>query len=118
MRARVRERSGVEAHLVRPSVDHRFGIRLVPDAATDSKRDEDLPGDRADGSRHRLPLLERGRDVEDHELVDPLHVVATREGGRIAGLAQLFELDALDDLSVPHVETRDDPFRQHELGPG
>ena len=59
--------------------------------------------------------LERRRDVEDHQLVDPFGVVAPRELRRIAGRAQPLEVDALDDLSVADVEAGDDAFGQHRL---
>ena len=61
----------------------------------------------------RLASLERGRDVEDDELVDPFRVVSARELGRIAGRSQLLEVDAFDDLPVANVEAGDDAFGEH-----
>ena len=44
----------------------------------------------------------------------PFGVVAARELGRIAGRAQPFEVDALDDLPVADVEAGDDAFGKHD----
>src|SRR5687767_5962878 len=61
----------------------------------------------------RASLLERGGDVEDHELVDPFVVVSRSELSGIAGVAETGEVHAFDDLAVANVEARDDPLRQH-----
>ena len=63
--------------------------------------------------RAGLAALDRRGDVEDHDLVDALDVVAPRQRGGIAGIAQPFEVHALDDLAVANVEAGDDPLRQH-----
>ena len=63
--------------------------------------------------RARLAALERRGDVEDHDLVDALDVVAPRQRRRIAGVAQALEVHALDDLAVAHVEAGDDALREH-----
>ena len=57
--------------------------------------------------------LERRRDVEHDDLVDALDVVAPGELRRIAGVPQLLELHALDDLAVAHVHAGDDALGQH-----
>ena len=44
----------------------------------------------------------------------PFAVVAARELGRIAGAAQPFEVDALDDLPVADVEAGDDALGQQK----
>ena len=68
-------------------------------------------------SAERAALLDRRRDVEDHDLVDPLDVVARRQLRGIAGAAQPFEVDALDDRPVAHVEAGDDAlFRFDRFG--
>ncbi len=61
----------------------------------------------------RAAALERRRDVEHRQLVDPLAVVTRGQFGRIAGLTQSFEVHALDDAAVAHVEAGDESFRQH-----
>ena len=69
--------------------------------------------DGADGARERAPAFERRRDVEDDDLVDAFDVVAAGQLRGIAGVPQLLELNAFDDLPVAHVHAGDDPFGQH-----
>src|SRR5205085_9843657 len=95
-------------------VDGRRRVRFRVDAAADGERNEQLARDRANGVRKRAPAFERRRDVEDDELVDPFSVVTARELRRIARGAESLEVDALDDLSIAHVETGDDAFREHD----
>ena len=54
-----------------------------------------------------------GGDVEEGELVGALLVVARGDLHRIAGIAQLDEVDALDDAAGGHVEAGNDAFREH-----
>src|ERR1035437_817473 len=74
----VGERRRVEADLVGARVDGRRGVIFTVDAASYRKRNEQLGGDASDGVGARAARLDRRRDVEDDELVDPLRVVASR----------------------------------------
>src|SRR3954466_14206544 len=69
---------------------------------------------RRGGAPRRLPLFQRRGDIENHDLVNPLDVVAPRKLAGIAGVPQLLELHALDHLPVADVQARDDPLGQHE----
>jgi hypothetical protein len=42
-----------------------------------------------------------------------LLLIGRRDGDRVAGVTQLFELDALDHASAMDVETRDDTDGKH-----
>ena len=64
-------------------------VRMPPPT---HERQEDLARHGGDGLRARLARLERGRDVEDDDLVDAFDVVAPRQLGRIAGVAQALEV--------------------------
>ena len=61
-----------------------------------------------------VAALPRSGDVEEHQLVRPFPVVQRRQLHRIAGVAQIDEIDAFHDPAVFHVQARDDPFRQHD----
>jgi hypothetical protein len=54
-----------------------------------------------------------GRDVEDDDLVGTLPLVGQRPLGRVAGVAQALEADALHDAAVAHVEAGDDAGGEH-----
>jgi hypothetical protein len=60
------------------------------------------------GVRARLARFERCRDVENHDLVDAIPVVTLGQPGRVAGVAQPFEVHTLYDLAVAHIKARDD----------
>ena len=57
-----------------------------------------------------------GGDVEEGDLVGALAVVAARDLDRVAGVAQLGEIDALDDAAVGDVQAGDDAFGEHGIG--
>ena len=107
---RIGERRRVQADLVRARIDRGRRVVFRTDAAADRQRNEQLPRHPADRVGQRAPTLEGRGDVEDHQLVDPFAVVAPREIGGIAGRAQPFEVDPLDDLPVADIEAGDDAF--------
>ena len=113
MSAGIVQRGRVQADLLGACVDCGRRIVFRPDAAADRQRNEDALCHRRDRCRERAAAFERRGHVEDDDLVDPFLVVALGQLRRIAGVAQPFEIDALDDLPVAHVEARDDSFRQH-----
>jgi hypothetical protein len=53
-----------------------------------------------------------GRDVEERQLVGALAVVQRGQLDRVPGVAQVLEVDALDDAAVVDVEAWDDPDRE------
>ena len=53
-------------------------------------------------------IVARCRDVEEYDLVGALLVVALRELDRVARIAQVHEIHALDDAPVLHVHAGDD----------
>ena len=59
------------------------------------------------------PLLVRRRDVEEDELVGALGVVAGGELDRVAGVAEVDEVGALDDAAAIDVEAGDDALEDH-----
>ena len=66
-----------------------------------------------DHAEQRVPVLVRGGDVEEAELVRALLVVDPRLLDGIAGIDQIDEVDALDGASVLDVETGDDARLEH-----
>ena len=91
------------------------GARVVDraDAAADRERDAKARAH----ALYRLDLIAalfRGRrDIEDHDLVGALALVQGSALGRIAGVAQTLEADALDHAAVADVEAGDDARGQH-----
>ena len=65
-------------------------------------------GDRLDHLVEKPARLDRRADVEEREFVGALLVVAARDLDRVAGVAQVHEVDALDDAPIGDVEAGDD----------
>ena len=90
-----------------PAREQRVGVGDRADAAADRERDRELLGDAPDDADERVALLERRLDVEEDELVGAAVGVGGAELDRVADVAQLLELDALDDAAGGDVEARD-----------
>ena len=74
-------------------------------------------GDALDDVDHRVAVVARRGDVEEHELVGALGVVARRELDRIAGVADPDEVHALHDAARVDVEARDHADGEHAAIP-
>ena len=64
----------------------------------------------------RRAVVDGRRDVEEGELVGALLVVARGEFDGVAGVAQVQEVDALDDAAGGHVEARDHTDGERSCG--
>ena len=89
----------------------RVGDRA--DAAAHRERDEDLARGAGDHVGHDVARVARSGDVEEDQFVGALLVVAVGEFDGIAGIAQVDEVDALDDAAAGDVETGNDALGQH-----
>ena len=84
------------------------------DAAADRERDENFARGAGDDVGHDGAGVARGGDVEEDQLVGALPIVAVGQLDRIAGVAQVHEVDAFDHAAAGDVETGDDSFGQHQ----
>ena len=84
-------------------------------AAADRERHEDLLGHPADHVQHDVPAFVSWRRCRGNQFVGPILLVAAGDLDRVAGVAELFEMDALDDSTAIDVEAGNDPFGQHRL---
>ena len=110
---RVVEGGAVDGDLVGPGPQERPGILEAGDAAADRERDRQFGGGALDQLENRPAPLQRGGDVEEHELVGAELRVARRELDRLAHLAQVDEVDALDDPPAGDVEAGDHALLDH-----
>ena len=111
--ARPRQRGGVERDLVGSREQQLAHAADAADAAADGQRDVDLLGRALDGPAEHAGILAGGRDVEPHDLVGALLGVAQCGLDGLAAVAQVDEVDALDDAAARDVEARDDALTQH-----
>lgn len=84
-----------------------------PDAAADGQRHEAGLRRPLDHVENDAAILVRRRDVEETEFVGASGVIGDRAFHGIARIAQIDEVDALDDPSVLYVEARNKSLLKH-----
>ena len=94
------DRGGIHRDLVGPCSKQRPAVRDRADTAADGEGNEDLLRGTFHDVQHGGAIVRRSGDVEQHELVGALGVVAGGQFHRIAGVTKPLELDALDDPSA------------------
>jgi len=104
---------GVDADLLGAGLDEARRVVEGADAAADGERHEQFFRDAPHHIEHNRAALVAGADVEEHQLVGAVLLVAPRDLDGVAGVAQLEEVDALDDAAAVDVETGDDSFGEH-----
>ena len=107
------DRRGVDRHLVGAGREQRADVLDRAHAAADGERHEAgfgrAPHHVEDGA---AVFVARG-DVEEAQLVGAGRVIGDGRFDRIAGVAQIDEIDALDDAAVFHVEAGNDADFEH-----
>ena len=96
-----------------PGVENRLRVLDRADPAADRERDEDVVGGAPRERGDRVAALVRRGDVEEDELVGALGVVALGELHRVARVADVDEVRALDDAAGVDVQARDDALHVH-----
>ena len=115
---RIRHAGGVDADLVGAGVEQRADIVDGVDATADRQRNEHLRGDRLDHVVEQATVLDARADVEKGEFVGALFIVAPGDLDRVARVAQVDEVDALDHTSVGDVEAGNDALGEAHGGSG
>ena len=91
-----------------PTESSRATSSVGADSAADGQRDEDLFGGAAHDVVGRRAIVDGRRHIEEGQLVGALLVVDPGEFDRVAHVAQVLEVHALDDASGGDVQARDD----------
>ena len=110
---RIENRRGVDADLLRPRLDQLRHILDRPDASADRKWHKTLLGHLPDHLIRDVPRLMAGGDVQEHQLVRARFVVLPRDLYRIARVAEVNKVDALDDSALVHIQARDNAVGEH-----
>ncbi|EAZ61422.1 conserved hypothetical protein [Pseudomonas aeruginosa 2192] len=108
----VEHRGGVDRDLVRAGIQQVADVLHAAYAAAHGQRNEHLASHALDGMQGGVAPVDAGGDIEEGDLVGTLLVVAASDLDRVAGVADVLELDALDHSAVVHVEAGDDAFCQ------
>ena len=101
---------GVDGDLVGAGHEDAARVGHGAYAAADGERDEDLARGAGHDVGHDFAGVATGGDVEEDQFVGAIAVVAVGKFDGVAGIAQVDEVDALDDAAAGDVETGDDAF--------
>ena len=82
-------------------------------AAANCQRHKTLLSRAGDQIKHRAAVFLGGHNVQKTQLVRPRRIISARGFDRIAGIAQVGEVNALDHAAISHVEAGDDAGFQH-----
>src|SRR3954447_6876500 len=107
---------GVDRDLVRTGPQQPIHVLGAAYPAADGERDEDALGRAADHVIGGGAVTGAGGDVEEREFVGALGVVDPGHLHRVAGVAQVDEVHALDDSPRVDVQARDDAHGQTHAG--
>jgi hypothetical protein len=108
---------GVDRHLVGARGEQRADVLDRAHAAADRERHEAGLGGAPHDVEHDGAVFVACGDVEEGELVRSRLVIGDRGRDRIAGIAQIDKIDALDDPAVLHVEAGNDADLEHVTPP-
>ena len=100
----------VEAGFVCAGIEQTAHVLHGAHAAAHGQGDEYLRGHILDDVQDQIAVVAAGGDVEKREFVCALIVIACGNFNRVACVAQLNKIDALDHAAVGDVETGNDAF--------
>jgi hypothetical protein len=113
------DRRRVEGDLVGAGPQQPIDVVDAAHSPADRQRDEHLLRRTPDDVVCRVPAVAGRGDVQEDQLVRALGVVDLGHLDRVAGVAQVAEVHALDDPAGVDVEARDHPDRDgHPPTPG
>jgi hypothetical protein len=108
---RITHGSSIHRDLVRPRPQNGPRIGHRPDSSPHGKGDEYGFGHPADHLEGGSAGLRAGRNIQEHQLIGPFGIVAGSLRYRIAGVAQVLEVNSFNNSSGSHIQTRDDSPR-------
>src|SRR5690554_1987997 len=113
---RVEDRCGVDRHLICTGIQQLADVIYGAYATAHGQRDKHFRCHTLDGLISGVAAFTAGRDIQEGDFVCALFVVAARHFNRIAGIADVHEVDALDHAAFVDVQAGDDAFCQyHDL---
>src|SRR6185437_1776521 len=111
------DRRGVDRNLIGARRQQRADVFDATHAAADGQRHEAGFRRAPPHDQDNAAFFVARRDVEEAQFVGAGPVIGDRGFDRIAGVAQIDEVDALDDAAVLDVEAGDDAGLEHEFKP-
>ena len=83
------------------------------DAAADGQRNKYFARRARDHIDHGVAIVARRGDIQKHQFIRALLVIARGELHRIARVAQVDEVHAFDHAAAGDIQTGNDSFREH-----
>src|SRR5580700_560353 len=114
---RILHRGRIDGDLIRARLEHIGGVGEFANPSADGDWYKQGARRARDDVEHRLPLVARGRDIEQDNFIRAIAGVSGGTFRRIAGIAQVNELHAFHDPASVHIETGDDALGQHLSSP-
>src|SRR5439155_24898687 len=108
---RVADGRRVYADLFRTRLNQPRRVLYGADAAADGERHEQLLRHAADDVEQNVPSFVAGANIQENEFVGPVGFVTAGDLHRVAGVAQLEEVGALDDPAPVPLEGPGKPLR-------
>jgi hypothetical protein len=105
---RVEDGRGVDAYFVRRSSQDQAHILCTADTTAHGKGQEDLICHAAHHIGNRLLPGRAGDDVQERQLIGAHPVIRPGLLDRVAGIAQIDEVNTFDNAPVLYIQARDD----------
>jgi len=112
---RTAQGGGINRHLVGTGSEETLDVGKLVYAATYREGDGDLGSNAADEVGESATAFVGSGDVEIDKLVSTHEAVLLAKFDRVAGIAEVDELNAFDGGTVLDVETGDDAFGKHDF---
>ena len=105
--------SRIDRHLVGSRVEQRPNVIKGSDPTANGQRHENHLGRTANHVEHDLAFFVAGRNVEEHEFVGSLLLIARSHLDGITRIAKVQKIRPLNDPSPIHVKAWYDPLGKH-----
>src|SRR5207249_6569326 len=103
---------GVHRYLVCTGAHHGAAVFERSNTAASGEKNRQLRGDAADSFEKSGAAVAGSRNVEHHQFVSALGIIASRERNGVARIAQTHKVHALHDAFAVSIEARDDAVRE------
>ena len=103
---------GIDADFVGTGVEHGADIVHRADAAAHRQRNKDVFGDLLHRVYCGFAAVGAGGDIEKADLIGALFVIAHGDFYRVTSIADIDEIDALDDAPVVHIQAGNNTLGQ------
>ena len=110
-------RRRIEGYFIRPAAQHLPDGIDITDPAAYGKGNEHLLCRALYDIKHRASALVRSVDIQEGDLICAQLAVTPRRFYWVAGISDVFKLNAFDYATISYIQARNDSFFQHCSAP-